>query len=695
MEDKELTFSEDQDTQGFSLEDIMKEFSPVELEEEEEQLTLVDDSLSESEEIYEPEQTEDPAQNAAAMAGDTVPLPVVQGSQMAMGMGDTIRIDVIPGSQEEEKAEEVIMTLAEPETEPFSENWEPQYEQPIGEYVPPQPIAFRSRSKLHELKRKLVAGPERRYYELSERGVGKLQLSALICLIVVVLSTVATVMDSVGLMPESRLKFMIFSQFFSMLICATLGCYRIMDGIASLIKGKFTLNTMLGVTFLVCCVDGVFGLQEQRVPCCAAFGLQVFMSLMNDYHSRSSQLGMTDTLRKANYLKNIVRTERFYNGSAGLLRGEGEVEDFMEHYDAPAKPDRTLSVYALIVLGVSLVIAMVAGVLHLSVSFGIQVLSVSLLAAVPVTSFIVYSRPLAILTKRLHKLGAVLCGWQGVEAMCGKAVFPVGYRDLFPAGACKLNGMKFYGTRNPDDVIAYCAALILADDSGLAPLFEQLLNSRNGRHYNAQNLRGYDGGLGGEVQGESVLLGELELLRDMGVEIPEGISVSQAVYAAVDGELCGVFAVSYSKIKSSAAGINTLSSYRGLYTVLASNDFMLTEEFIHARFNVNTKRILFPEPVDRDVLAEHMVPEEGISAALVTAEGLAPFAYAVTGARALRTASRLGVIISALGGALGLCMMLVLAILGMQDLLTPANMFLYQLVWLVPGLLLTEWTRSV
>ena len=39
--------------------------------------------------------------------------------------------------------------------------------------------------------------------------------------------------------------------------------------------------------------------------------------------------------------------------------------------------------------------------------------------------------------------------------------------------------------------------------------------------------------------------------------------------------------------------------------------------------------------------------------------------------------------------------MLVLAILGNTELLTPTNILLYQLVWAVPGLLVTEWTRIV
>ena len=55
----------------------------------------------------------------------------------------------------------------------------------------------------------------------------------------------------------------------------------------------------------------------------------------------------------------------------------------------------------------------------------------------------------------------------------------------------------------------------------------------------------------------------------------------------------------------------------------------------------------------------------------------------------------LGIVIHLIGGILGMLMMLVLAFLGRTELLTPANLFLYELVWLVPGLLITEWTRSI
>jgi hypothetical protein len=89
-------------------------------------------------------------------------------------------------------------------------------------------------------------------------------------------------------------------------------------------------------------------------------------------------------------------------------------------------------------------------------------------------------------------------------------------------------------------------------------------------------------------------------------------------------------------------------------------------------------------------------PEEGTPAlALTTKDGLASIAYAVTGARALRTASKAGVAVHMLGGIAGLVIILLLSIVGAQHLLTPANVLLYELIWMIPGLLITEWTRSV
>ena len=204
-----------------------------------------------------------------------------------------------------------------------------------------------------------------------------------------------------------------------------------------------------------------------------------------------------------------------------------------------------------------------------------------------------------------------------------------------------------------------------------------------------------NGGIGGEVCGESVLLGSVAFLKDMGVEVPSGTNVAQAVYAAIDGEFACVFAINYGKTRSATTGLRTLCGYRGLRPVLTTGDFILTEGFLRNRFSVNGRRICFPDHNVRAELAAVQVPEQTPALALITTDGLASYAFAVTGARALRTASWLGVGIHLAGGIVGLVMMLILAALGESQLLTPSNLFLYELIWMIPGFLITEWTRSL
>ena len=138
-----------------------------------------------------------------------------------------------------------------------------------------------------------------------------------------------------------------------------------------------------------------------------------------------------DTLRKATRLNGVVEYPDYLDGKKGLLRMDGQVEDFMDHYAAAGKSEKRLNIFGLIGMLLAMGIGVAAGVLKIStdgtmtaVSTGVQVAAVSLLAAVPVTGFICQSRPEWLLERRLHKLGTVLCGWRGIEGLCGKAVFP-------------------------------------------------------------------------------------------------------------------------------------------------------------------------------------------------------------------------------------------------------------------------------
>ncbi|MBE6934610.1 MAG: hypothetical protein E7462_06155 [Ruminococcaceae bacterium] len=687
---------QDLDNAELNIDDILKEFGHASGDED------IQDTSPETETAEEDVVVWDgkPIQRdnvPPAMPQDTVRLNDIAQAvkERVADSGETIAFTPVGEAEAETEEQPPFVPAAEPETEPYSETWEPEYERPMGDYVPVEPIVFRPKSRLKELKKKLIAGPEKRYYELIEQGLGKLQLAILLCLLIAGASVATAGMYAAGAVSEQRMKLLIFGQLLGLLMSALLGSYQLMEGVSDLFKRRFSLNTLLLFSLVACMADGILCLWQVRVPCCAPFSLNVTMSLWSAYHKRNTELGQMDTMRKAVRLDSVVLEEDFYMEKPGILRGEGQVEDFMDRYQTSTGAERTINTYALVALFISLGIGITAGVLH-GIVAGIHFFSGTLLVAVPSTAFIATSRPMAILERRLHRLGVVLCGWKAVSALHTRMVFPLSSEDLFPSGTVKLNGVKFYGSRNPDQVVAYGTAVIVADGGGLAPLFAQLLESRNGYHYDVETLKHYPkGGIGGIVNDEAVLVGTMSFMQEMGIGMPEGTNIPQAVYVAVDGVLNGVFAISYQPTKAAAEGLATLCSYRSITPAMVSGDFMLDEAFIAAKFNVRTRHMAFPERKIQAQLWERKPGEDSEVVALTTQQGLSGAAFAVTGARSLHSACVAGVAVQMMGGILGMLIMLALTIVGAGDLLTPQNLLLYELIWMIPGILITGWTRHI
>ena len=608
--------------------------------------------------------------------------------------GDTIRMETLSAGKNKDATVPGDADTRNLETLQELDKDAPE-EKPAEPIAPPKRIVYDPRARLRELKRKLVAGPEKRYYELSEQGVLRLQIAIGLNIALSVLCILLAAMFAMGWIPEDRLKLVIFSQILFMLISALLGANSMIDGIADLFRGRLTIHFLTPITLLVCCADAVFCLSELRVPCCAAFSLQITMALLSRYHQRTTEMSQMDTLRKAVRLIALVKVPEFYEKKSGFLRTEGEVEDFMDTYDRPSGPEKVQGIYALISLLICSGIASFAAMNH-GISMALQVFSTGLLVAVPAGFFVSLTRPMMLLERRLHMTGAVLCGWKGVKGFRGKAVFPLRDEDIFPGGSTKLNGVKFYGERPPEDVISYAASLICSTDSGLEPLFRQMLNARKATEYPVVNFRDYgSGGIGAEIQGEAVLMGSLDFLQEMGVTIPQGTMVSQAVYTAIDGELCGVFAISYAKMRPAAAGLVSLCGNHKIIPVLTGADFMLTDSLIREKFKVKTRRIQFPEYSVRRELNARRPDGETPALALATRDELDAYAYAASGAQALRSASIWGVVIHLIAGIVGIAAVAALAYLGETELMTPIHVLLYQLVWMIPGILITEWTRIV
>lgn len=648
----------------------------------------------------------------SALSAEQVPELQFAVQEKQDSKDDTIRLDAIrkavaaasvPNAVKLEEDLQTTMSFSpvrsdepgqESAEDAFNQDWEPVYEDHDEDFQIPEPVIHRPKSRLKELRQKLVNGPEQRYYALSEQGVGKLQAALIFNGLLMLLSIAFTAVCTLKGLPADQLRLVVFVQFLTMLLSALLGCYWLVDGVTDVIRLRFTPNSLLAVSFLVCCVDGVMCLQQQRLSVCAVFSLQMTMSIWAAYNRHNTEMGQMDTLRRATNLNGLACVPEDYEKMMGFRICRGEVEYFMDHYQTVPAPERRLNWFCLTVAVSSLVIGILGGVLH-GITTGVQLCCASLLVGMPATGFLAITRPLEVLEKRLHKLGTVLCGWDTIQEVRCKIAVPLNDKDLFPSGTVKLNGVKFYGDRQPDLVITYTAALIGANGGALVEVFEQLRDSRGGKACLVENLHIYDGGVGGEIGEDRILVGTLQFMQEMGVDVCKGTRVSQAVYTAIEGDLCGVFAVAYGKSKSTAAGVRTLCGCRSLIPVMTTKDFMITESLIRSKFMVNTKRMVFPDRATCVDICARRAPEGATVMALTTKEGLAPMAFAITGAKTLSSAMKLGVTLHMIGGIVGLIIMAALAYIGSAELLSPLNILLYQLVWMVPGFLVTEWTRTL
>ena len=682
-----------QDTQELMLEEILREFGSEETTPQPQEETI-------------PEQIPDltvdtirmspvsslPSENTLSF--DTIRMtPVVSATPSASLSSDTAVF--IPIGEEAELPEEFDALPPTPKSEsaePYSDEWEPEYEEPMGEYTPKDPIPFPEKTRLRQLRKKLVAGPERRYHALEEAGVGQLQMGIIVSFILTVLSVGLTVVYTLGLIDTAWVRTVVFCQFLLAMLCALVGCYRLLDGLGGLLRGRFTMDATLFFTFLACIADGLLCLSAQRLSASSLFCLQIFMAQVAAYQRHTTEMRQMDVLRKASDLTAVVKVTEYWKERPGYVTTEGEPEAFLDHYTKLSGPEKALAIHAVLCLLASTALAVVVYTMQ-DLNAAVSVFMAAQLMSRPVSVFVSMSRPTAILQNRLHRLGSVLCGWKGIRATQRKCVYPLRHADLFPEGSVKMNGVKFYGTTDPGRVVSYTTALLTAEGSGLLPVFRLLPRSRSSMEHTVEEFAQQNGGIRGLVDGWTILVGTAECMAEQGVEIPADAKIPQALYTAVDGQLSCVFAITYSRSKFSAAGLRALCNDRKLTPTLIACDFLLTPQFIRKKLKTGVRRVKFPDREERLALSQITPPDDAPVIALTTKDGLAPKAYALTGARALKGAMRAGAVIHILGGTLGLAAVAALVLNGAADLLTPINLLLYTAVWSIPGLLITESPR--
>ena len=174
-------------------------------------------------------------------------------------------------------------------------------------------------------------------------------------------------------------------------------------------------------------------------------------------------------------------------------------------------------------------------------------------------------------------------------------------------------------------------------------------------------------------------------MRKQKVRLPKDLKVPSGLFLAVDGQLTAIFALRYQPSRNVDWALRALRRNR-VTPVLAVRGCNLTPDFLRRSFKVDAKPI-YPDVQTRLTLLEKtraVAPAH----ALIYRDGLMPYAETVLGCRKLLLAVRRTGALVCLAAVAGLLLCYYLTGIGGYASLTPLRLVLFQLLWLLPSLLL-------
>ena len=484
---------------------------------------------------------------------------------------------------------------------------------------------------------------------------------------------------------ESSLNYLLAG----LLVLQLIVCYDVLLRVFyDLSCGKLRSEGLVLITALVTAADALTN--QSGIPYCAVPMLGLCFGLWSLCQRNAAMRRSVKILTTAQEPSCVITAENHWNNLNCTVQTNRPLDGFILDLEDTDLAQAVMGIYAPIAVACALLLAVIAS-LHSGSSF-LCVASAILCGATPVAGVICFSRPFATLAKNLSHSSAALCGWTGALACDGTDAVIVTDQDLFPEGSVTQSGVKVYNDYSPSQVVSYAATVLAQDGGRLYDAVLPLLENLHGQTYDCGDYRTYEGGgLGAEVRSNIILVGSMSFMRLMGVPLPDGAAVRQAVYVSINAELAGIIAIHYEAAPSVRAALQILLDCRGLKTVLATRDFLITPAFVKQCFRLKSNRFVYPSMADRSLLAQKAPASRELRAAVLSGPGLRSLARTLIGGRQLYNLTRINLGCCLAAGLLGLLLLFYLTFTGAVYSLNPANVLLYAAVWALPPLLISRW----
>ena len=458
---------------------------------------------------------------------------------------------------------------------------------------------------------------------------------------------------------------------------------------AGLKKGRFRCEFAAAVTTVVtvaACVGGAVGFGMGQSPAAAAAAVLSWLCQWGIFLRTAAR-------RQAFHQAAVGLTPPYVVGptAAGACKQKGTLRGFYHLSDRPDQAAAWQRYTVPMLLLAATVLALVACLTHHAMYRFLWVWSTMLCACVPLGMPLFFTLPMAWLQHRLSRSGVALAGYAGARAVSRGRRLVVTEGDLFPPGTVAFNGYKVFGEERLK-MLSYAAAVSHAAGSSLYPLFAQQLAGEGGFRSQCQDLQFYeDGGVGGTIHGETVLMGSAYFMRRRHVALPHDLKLQTGVFLAVDGVLCAIFVIKYQPSRNVEWALRALKRAH-MRPVLAVRSGNVTPRLLKRKFAVDAHPI-YPDVSTRLALSDTVESRGDMACALVYREGLMPLAETVVGSKRLLTACRVSSVLGHLAGLTGLLLTYYFVSVAAFATLTPLHLLSFALLGLLPTVLVAGLVR--
>lgn len=367
------------------------------------------------------------------------------------------------------------------------------------------------------------------------------------------------------------------------------------------------------------------------------------------------------------------------------------VRNFLRHSFSSRASQLAARQLSYLLLGVAVLCAVVGGFMAKSAAVGVSVLAAALCLGAPFASTLLAAVPSLLMQKSAGKVGAVVPGWDAVEALGRTNMVLVGAKDIFPASSVVLKGIKTFEKERIDLAILYAASILIEGCDTLRDVFSHIIEGRTDILYPVESMTrevGY--GYSAWINEERVLVGNRDMMMRHGLAVPSldwearcsKNGERQLLYLAVSGKLFGVFGICYKANPEVQEVLESLNR-RGISLLVKSDDCSLTSQLIAQIYQLPEGCVKVLTEAERTALSPELIFRPESEGVMTHIGSFASFVGGLRAAEGAAAGEKLAAMVQK-GAVVFSCLVALLLTFtgGIIGLALPA-VLLYQAAWTV------------